>query len=197
MTLMLGDDMSAELLSGGVPPRGNGLKGEVARFYMRTVPDPEKSAEAGRPVHTSKEYVEIRIPGDKTLTVDVPVNDTHKRRFSAGYAAFKAGDKEQVVGTPLSVWPRISAPQVEDLKHMKIRTVEELAAVSDGNLEALGRGWRSLRDEAKAWLEAAAGTAPISKLQAEIAQKDERLAALALEVENLKKDLARLGNKGK
>lgn len=195
MSLMLGDDMPADLLSGG-PSRARGPQGEVPRFYMRTVPDREKSATEGRPCHKSAPYVEIRVPGDKTLTVDSPVTETHKHRFPREFAAFEAGEKEQITGTPLSVWPRISSPEVEDLKHLRIRTVEELAAVADGNLQALGAGGRSLRDEAKAWLEAAKGTAPISKMQAELSAMRETNDALRAQVEEMKKALAHNG-KGK
>jgi hypothetical protein len=192
MTLFLGDEMPADLLSGD-GPKVRGAKGEVARFYMRTVPDAEKTSEAGRPIHKSVEYVEIHIPGDRTLVHDVPVQEKHKQRFQREWAAFKSGDKEQIVGTPLSVWPRISSPQVEDLKHLKIRTVEELAAVSDTHLSALGTGGRSLRDEAAAFLEAAKGTAPIAKMQAAIVERDEQLAALKARVEELSKALERKG----
>jgi hypothetical protein len=193
MTLILGDEMPADLLSGGGTPKTRTAEGAVARFYMRTVEDKAKSAEAGRPIHKSAEYVEIRVPGDRSLVHDVPVQDKHRQRFPREWAAFKAGDREQIVGTPLAMWPRISAPQVEDLKHLKIRTVEELAAVTDAHLQALGTGARMLRDEAAAFLEAAKGTAPIAKMQAALTERDEKIAALQTQMEELKKALDRKG----
>jgi hypothetical protein len=176
------------LLSGGGPPPPR-TSGEAVKFYKRAVKDEALSAENGRPVHVDREYITIQIPGDKTNVVDRPVMERDTRAYAQQYAAFKAGDSEQVVGTPLSQWPRISAAQVEDLKFFKVRTVEELAATSDNHLGALGIDGRRLRDEAKAWLEAAKGTAPIAKLQAQLEARDNELAALKQQMADLQKAL--------
>lgn len=192
--VMLGGAVDESLFVGGHTPAPR-VNGEVAFFYLKTVKDPARSADAGRPIHASVEYIKIRVPGSRD-EVDRPSRPEDYTRFSPAYAAFKAGDKEQVTGTPLKVWPRISEPQVEDLRHLKIYTVEQLASVADSNLQALGPGGRSLRDEAKAFLELAAGAAPLSRMQAALDKRDEEVAALRQQVEDLRRALEKQG-KGK
>lgn len=187
--VMLGGVIDEGLLSGSTGPVPR-VKGEVIRFYNRTVPDANKSTSEGRPVHASRPYIEIRVPGDRTNVVDRPVTEADKQRFAHHWLQFQAGNTEQVVGTPLEMWPRISAPQVEDLKHFRVRTVEQLSEISDNHLQALGPDGRALRDEAKAWLEAAKGTAPIARLQAALGARDNEIAALKQQVESLQKAMA-------
>ena len=84
--------------------------------------------------------------------------------------------KEAVTGTPLEAWPVITRSQVEELKHFRVRTVEDLAALSDA-ATASGMGLQSLKQKAKAFLEAAAGNGG-AKFQAAIEQKDAQIATL-------------------
>lgn len=193
-SLQVGGELPADLLSGGPQHLATGPSGgERARFYMRTVRDEAATAAQGVPRHKSVVYLEIRVPGDKSLLVDRPVRDEDQHRFPREWYAFKAGDTEQVVGIPLSLWPSISAPRAEDLKAQKIRTIEELAAVSDANIQALGLDGRKLRDDAIAFLEATKGAAPLAKLQAELSKKDEEMQALRLQLAEVQKTLERHG----
>lgn len=137
------------------------------RFSVRPTKNEAASVSAGRPVFADTEYVEIVVPGDKQNVVLRPVRDADKQRFGRQYAAFKAGDAEQVTGTPLSEWPAVTRSQVEELAYFKIRTVEQLAGVSDGNLKNAGP-FLALRQKARDWLEKAEGGALESKLRAEL-----------------------------
>lgn len=48
------------------------------------------------------------------------------------YDAWKAGNEIPVTGTPLAAWPGVTSEQVQALKAMGIRTVEEIRDASDG-----------------------------------------------------------------
>lgn len=189
-SVMLGGDMPQDLFSGGGAPAPR-LHGEAVRFFMRTVVDQVATLAAGCPKHKSAEYIEIRVPGDKTNVVERAVRPNDTVLYAHAYAAFKAGDKEQVVGTALEHWPPAAAHVVEDLKHLKIRTVEQLAAVSDANLPALGIGGRSLRDQALAWLELAKGGEPIARMTAENEALRQRIDGLTVELEGIKAAMAK------
>jgi len=144
-------------------------------FYVKAVQHNFRSQEEGRPIFVDKDYVRIIIPGDTRSEVDREVQDKDKDRWPEQWRRFKEDAEEATDGTPLEQWPAVSVSQVAELKAKKIRTVEQLAGVSDGQLQNLGLGARQLRDRAKAFLEAAAGNAPLdaallreSKLQEEI-----------------------------
>lgn len=149
----------------------------IPRFHVQVVPMDYKSKQAGRPIYEEQEFVEIIVPGNRRSTACEPVNESHKARWPEIYAAFKDGREAPTTGTALAVWPNslLNRARVEELAYFHIRTVEDLAAVSDANLANLGMGAREIRAAAQKFLEVAAkGTAPIERMLAEnFALKDE------------------------
>lgn len=186
---VLHESPDASLFAGGGHPSAR-ITGLAVRFHLEPVRDEAKSAEAGRPVYVEREYIEIITPGDKTTVIDRPVRDTDKRAYAQQYAAFKAGDEMQLVGTPLVQWPGCSRAQVMELAHFGCRTVEQLAEMSDGNLGNVGP-LRALRDAARAYLETARGQAPITKMQAELEAARLEMAAMRQKLDEATAALAR------
>lgn len=144
----------------------NSNKGVYARFYYVPKPDLVASTEAGRTIFVDREYIEIIAAGNANNIVRRPASDMDRQRFSAAYARFKAGDAEQLIGTPLVEVPWLTRSQVEELMYRKIRTLEELAQINDTACNA--PGMYDLRRKAKAWLDKAAEAAPFTKMQAEM-----------------------------
>lgn len=191
--LMLGVDASLHTGDGAPTAR---LSGNAIRFYSRSVQNHEKSAAEGRPIFEPREYIEIMVPGDKTNVVNRPVSEADRRQYAQQYAAWKAGNAEQVVGTPLAQWPLIAREQVLELEHFKCRTVEQLAGMSDANLGNVGP-FRALREQAKAYLEAARGAAPLAQAQEEIRRLKEENAALQQQLGDLGRALQEKARKEK
>lgn len=155
------------------------------RFEMLPRKNEEKSAAEGRPIFDEVEYIEIVIPGEKD-NVHRPVQEKDRQRFSRQYADWKArGDKAGAAGTPLSAWPAISRAEVEELAYFNVRTVEELANVSDGNAQKY-RGVQLLKQKAQDFLSAAAGEAPMTKLRSEVAERDTQIAELQRQMKEMK-----------
>jgi hypothetical protein len=153
-----------------------------ARFHMKAVQNEFRSGQEGRPIFDNLEYVEIHVPGDRMTLVDRRVKEDDKRRWPNQYAAFKA-EREQVAdGYPLENWPGVDRAQVEELKHFRIHTVEQLANLPDERL-TFGTGARTLRESAQRFLKTTAGSAPVEALAAEVARQ-------AVIIEELKADLA-------
>lgn len=156
----------------------------IPRFYVRPVQNNFRSQAEGRPIFDERDYVEIIIPGAKD-TVDRQVQEQDKDRWPEQYRRFKEDAEQATDGTPLEQWPAISVSQIAELKAKKIRTVEQLAGVSDGNLANLGLGARQLRDRALAYLEAAAGNAPLDAALLREAKLKEEIDALKKQVESI------------
>jgi hypothetical protein len=87
------------------------------------------------------------------------------------YEAWKKGHETPVDGTPLSAWPGCRPEDAERLNMMRIYTVQDVGAMTDGDLDRLGMGAREMKAKALAFLRA--GDA----------------AKLALESEDLKRQL--------
>lgn len=159
--------------------------GLFVEFRMENVHMPFLSEQEGKPMYEQQPFIRMYIPGDKTKVIDRAVrlegfadtpSDPH--RFPAQWNAFKQGVAAVQSGTPLAEWPLITAQQVKELNAANIYTVEALAAVSDAALDGLGHGGRSLRDQAKARVEAANSEAPIAKMAAQNADLQRQLDEL-------------------
>ena len=156
----------------------------VVKFHRRAVQQPYQTKEQGRPIFQDVDYIQIFTPGNQLNIIDTPVRSEHKARFAQQWAQYQAsqGSGDQIVGTPVSAWPFLTASQAEEFKALKFYTVEQLANASDGQLQSLGMVGGSnphvIRDRAKAYLQAAAGTAPVEAQAAELAEAKAKLEAL-------------------
>ena len=123
------------------------------RFYIHPRQNANKTLEAGRPIFDDTEYVEIMQPGNKENIIQRPAQPNYKERFSRQYSAFKNNEEQQVSGTPIEQWNVLSKAQVEELRYFNVRTVEQLAEISDGSSQQFA-GIQSLKIQAQAYLEA-------------------------------------------
>src|SRR5262245_61384712 len=97
-------------------------------FYMGVLPNKGKSVEPARPIRDAGEGLRRIVPADNPTSVDRPASAEDKRRFHKQYEAFKAGKEgdEQLSGTMLRDWPFLTRAQVEEFRHIGLRTVEQL-----------------------------------------------------------------------
>lgn len=146
-------------------------------FFREPVLHPAKSRDEGRAVYEERDFVRIHVPGDKSTVVVQPMHEMNVQRFRARYEKWKAGQAEAVTGTPLSALPGMSPAKVEEYKFFKIVTVEQLADAND-QLGQKFMSFNSDKQRAKAFLEVAKGNAPIEKMNAELAKRDDEIEAL-------------------
>lgn len=158
-------------------------------FYMDTVKDELASRDAGREIHREVERVRIIIPGAVASIVVKNVDNSHRERWPEAYQAFKAGREQPLSGTALSEWPVLNRAMVEELHHLQIRTVEELANLSDIQVQHIGMGGQMLRARAKAYLDEAEHEALTTRLTAENDVMRSRIGALEAQVNELGRQL--------
>ena len=151
--------------------RNIGDENLFVQFFMHPMQNKAKTLEEGRPIYVDTEYVRIMVPGDKGNVIMREVREDDKRRFPKHYQAFKNEEEEILEGTPLAQWNFLTAAQVEEMKYFGIRTVENLANVTDTNAQKF-MGINLLREKAREYIEATASDAPIAQLQEEIASRD-------------------------
>lgn len=114
------------------------------RSYARFYPDKKlmtaQSEQAGRPIYAPVDMVEIIIPGEKGNIPCYEATIKYQMQFPQEWAAYKAGKEQEVVGTPLTfLFPNDPSLQYE-LESFKIRTVEQLANLSDTGVASIPRG---------------------------------------------------------
>lgn len=156
----------------------------LVKFYIRAVHNNTKSVEQGRPIFDDVEYIIIQVPGDRLTNIDAPVTDEYRRRFKKYYEDWKANHNAQSEGTPLQLMPFITPALLAELNAMSIRTLEQLAGMSDLVVSKM-MGGNALRQKAVEYLSAyesnaakADQEAKFKELEAQNAALMERLAAL-------------------
>jgi hypothetical protein len=174
----------------------------AVQFYVCPIQNKVESARAGRPIFEDVECIRIFTPGDRENVVDRPIWDeplnphSDTVRFRQQYEAWKAGKgTEKLQGTPLSAWGVLTRSQVEELAYFKVRTVEELANVSDGNLQKLGHGYVAVRQQARDYLAVSADNAHLTRMRAELSERDNRLEVLERQMREVAEENKKLRKK--
>jgi hypothetical protein len=178
-------------------------RGLFVEFSLEAEPQPFESEKAGRHVFKDVPYIHIMTPGGKSdvrrraklersETDPVP---TDPERFPQQWQAFQNKREQVQHGTPLEMWAPMAKSLVYEFKAQRIFTVEQLAAISDGNAGNLPLGWRDCRDKAQLWLKSADESAPLLALKAENEKLRSDLRALETLFESHAKE--RSGNKAK
>lgn len=150
--------------------------------------NPSKTATAGRPIFDDFEICEIRFPGDLKCWSVFPAHEaepnatreaghvvTYAELYNDQYLRFKSQQQQTVAGTPLTEAPFLTEGKRRELRALNIHTVEQLAALDGANLKTLGMGGREWKNQAQAFMAAAAGTADVTGMASRIAQLEESL----------------------
>lgn len=150
-------------------------------FFSTTKKNARESAKQGRPIFKDVEMVKIRIAGDKGTVHVAPAHEkaysiregmmgvTHRLSyaefFPEEYAAFKAGLSQAVTGTPIEEAPFLTMANRAELKGVNVFTIEALAGLE--KLDKLGMNATAWRDQARAYLKRAEGSAIDGKVLAD------------------------------
>lgn len=155
----------------------------LVKFFYHPRLQQTKSEEAQRPIYEDEAYIQIMQPGNKDSIVIRPAMEMDKQRFPDHWKKFLArDDQDSVQGTLLEEWPGITRSQVEELKFFNIRTVEQLAQISDSNAQNI-MGIQMLKSKAETYLENSEKEA----LASDLAKKDEQIAELLARMERMEK----------
>jgi uncharacterized coiled-coil protein SlyX len=162
------------------------------RFFMDVLPDDEATKTTGIKKFRDVEMVQIMVPGDKRNITIREARDSDKVRFARHYERFQANNKEEALdGFPLSQWGLLSKAQTEELRYLGFRTVEHVANANDSVMNKYP-GLRELSKRAAAWLQAQANAAPVEKLNSALAERDQTIAAMKAQMDEMQKALAAL-----
>jgi hypothetical protein len=163
----------------------------AVKFETRAVKHEFKSMQEGRPIFYDQEYILIMTPGSREL-FSAPVDDHYKARFKVRYDKWKANhDDQHMEGTLLAELPWLTKSQIAELNYSNVHTVEQLANLSDVNAQQF-MGNAKLRERAKKYLEAAAGAAPLLKMEQALEQRDLHIQTLERNLEMLKAQVEKM-----
>lgn len=125
-------------------------------FYWHQPIDKWASEQTGKQVFLDRmPFVRYGRPGDRLTVIEVPVDDSHKRRWPRQWMAWqmKEGLLEsgisEVPGWSIDQWDELNADQIHELKYLRYSTVEQIAGASDQQAQKMGMGGFALREKAK------------------------------------------------
>ena len=115
-------------------------------------------------------------------------------QFKLEYDAFLKGNELPREGTPIRTWAAITREQGTRLLALRITTIEDLAAVPDSGLGAVGLDGRYLRDLARNVVEHGKGVGALEKRLADSEQlnRDQKE-----QIERMAERIAAIENSGK
>lgn len=152
-------------------------------FFMEAVEYTVESEKEGRPVFREIPHIRIIIPGDRNVEYIDRASEYFQQLYPQAWARFQASQKEGIVGTPLEQWPMMNRALVKEAHYYNIHTVEQLAEISDANVQRLGMGWTEWRRKAQAYIAAARGDADRSAQDSENQRLKDEIEALKAQFE--------------
>ena len=159
----------------------------LVKFFTKAKQDATETKVQGRPIFKDIEYIDIKVPGDRHTGVCRPARERDKARFPRHYKSYKDRiEGDYVEGTPLMEWAAITRSRAEELSYFNVKTVEQLANMSDVNAQNF-MGINELKRKAKDWLEAINEGLGQAELQAELTKRDAQISTLQAQVAQLLK----------
>ena len=178
-----------KLMNGGYETvRYGSDEGLFVKFRMEAVRNNYQSDLEGREVHDQVPYVFIQHAGSRD-TFDGEATDAHKQRFPKQWEAFERGQADAPQGTAVESAPWLNVAQVATLKANSILTIEQLAALPEPGLEALGPGARKMQENAQRFLNASERLQPIAELEAKNNELNSQVEALKKQLSDINERL--------
>ena len=132
-------------------------------------------------------WVRLMRPGDNTSVFESAVREDHKARFPQEWLAWqiKEGMIEGALAVPgwaLEEWDVLKGKDIiNELRHKRFSTVEQLAGASDAQIQGLGIGGIGLREQARAAMRERYN----AQSQDELAKRDKQIAELQAQMAEL------------
>lgn len=172
----------------------------AVRFFRKAKQDPDKTAEAGRPIFVEYDFIQVMVPGDRDSAHVRPVRPNDIVRFKQQYDHWKATQNNDAVsGTPIEVLG-LTLGQVEEYRYFGVRTVEQMAELRDDIVLKM-MGASTFKQKAQAYLEIIKSEAPMRKVSVELEKRDNQIETLqtaiaeqAILIKQLQQDRDRTGN---
>lgn len=162
----------------GMVQYGPGDDRKIVIFYNKSVRNPVRSGEEGRPINEDRVFVKIQEPGEKLNVIDRPVKDDDKRRWPNQWRQFTMNQKQIPDGTPVDLLFPQSPAIADTLRAYGVHTIEQLAKLSAEGISTVGMGATEWVNKARAYMEKADKGVAFHQLQTELKQRDSQIAVL-------------------
>lgn len=144
-----------------------------------------------------KDFIHIKVPGDKTVEVISEVTEQYQRRFARKYEAYK-NLQSYDHGTPLIEWSDVPEGLKRELQYQGFRFIEQVAGAPESAFARI-MGGIQWKNKAQEFLNRGkkSNDDVIASQQATIEQLQQQMAALLEAVQNNNLGEVKRGRKSK
>lgn len=176
----------------GIVEYGGGDRNQFCVFYNKSVPDPAKSIEAGRPINMDQVFVRVHPPGERLNIVDRPARGDDAKRWPTQWHAFQQNRQQTPEGTPIDILYPESPSVGANLRANNVFTVEQCAELSFHAIETIGMGAQRWVNDAKKFIEFASKGVTASAMRKELEDRDREIKVLRDAVEEMRSTIIQL-----
>jgi hypothetical protein len=158
----------------------------LVEFYIEPYHSEKQSAKAGRPVYVEVLNIRIIVPGDNKQIIERRATEEDKIEYAREWEAYQRSETLSATGTPLEHWSLLGRALVAQFKFFNVHTVDAVAELTDAQVSDMGiLGLRTMRNQARAYLETAKTGAVPAALVSDNEQLKEENAKLRNEIRDL------------
>lgn len=161
----------------------------MVTFVTHIVHNEALSRTEGRPIFEPKAYFRLERVGERDVLMrEATEND--KRAYPEHWRAYQENRQAMPAGTPLAILFPTFPEIVATLEYFRVKTVEQLADLSDTGIQAIGMGGREWQAKAREFLATANDAGAFHELKAQLEKSDATIAKLQGIIEAMQRQLA-------
>src|SRR5215475_925570 len=176
----------------GVVEYGGGARGQLAFFYNKSIHNPVRSQQEGRPVFEDKVFIRVAPPGERLNIVDRPATRGDMQRWPQQYANFLQNKEQTPEGTPIDLLYPEKPAVAATLRANGVHTIEACAELSGNAIDSIGMGSQTWVNAAQKYVAAANRGVAITQFRREMEEKDRQIRLQQQQIDDLSQQLAQM-----
>lgn len=173
----------------GIVEYGGGARSQLAIFYNKSVHNPLRSQQEGRPVFEDKIYVRVAPAGERLNIVDRPANRGDQQRWPQQWALFQQNKEQTPEGTPIELLYPEKPAVAATLRANGVMTIEVCANLSANAIDSVGMGAQQWVNAAQKYVAYANRGVAITQHRKDLEERDSKIRVLTQQVEALQDEI--------
>lgn len=176
----------------GMVEYGGGAKGQLAIFYHKSVHNPQRSQQEGRPVFEDRVFVRVAPPGERLNIVDRPATRQDQQRWPMQWASFQQNKEQTPEGTPIELLYPEKPAVAATLRANGVMTIEACAELSGNAIDSVGMGAQSWVNAAQKYVQYANRGVAITQHRKDIENLQGQIRILTQQNDDLNAQISQL-----
>lgn len=176
----------------GMVEYGGGARGQLAIFYHKSVHNPVRSQQEGRPVFEDRVFVRVAPPGERLNIVDRPATRQDQNRWPVQWASFQQNKEQTPEGTPIELLYPEKPAVAATLRANGVMTIEACAELSGNAIDSIGMGSQAWVNSAQKYVQYANRGVAITQHRKDLEERDRQIKIQAQQIEQLQSDISQL-----